>query len=353
MEEKKKSNEIDIIGIIKKVLEDKRLLSKVCGIFAVIGIIVALNTQKSFTTTVVLAPETSDALGLGNKMGSISSMFGVNLGSSMGNDAIYPEIYPELFNSTDFIVPLFDIPVTLFTTNETKSYYDHIMNDVHIPFWSYPGIWIKELLPKDDEDDKKKESILDPFQLTKKQNGIYRTIKNNILCTVDKKTDVITITVKDYDKRVSAIIADSVTTHLQEFLTTYRTNKAKNDYQYMLSLYEEAKEKYDQARLDYAKYADSNQELSLESYRTKLADLENEMQLKFNIYSQITTMMQNAKAKIQERTPSFTIIQSATIPQKPSGTPRSLIVIGFVILGFIADATWIFWGRSIFKKNKN
>lgn len=45
--EKKVSKEIDVIDILKRVFIEWRLLIKVIAIAAIIGIVIALNTEKS------------------------------------------------------------------------------------------------------------------------------------------------------------------------------------------------------------------------------------------------------------------------------------------------------------------
>ena len=351
MDAKKISKEIDVIGLVKMVLSERALLFKFCAIFAIIGVIIAINTPKKYTSTVVLAPEATDASGLSSKMGSFTSLLGINIGSALGSDAFYPEIYPEIFGSTDFIIGLFDIPVTISKTKEEKTYYDHILYDAHIPFWSYPFEWIKNTFNKDDED----EGIgtnngINPFRLTNAQYGICNAIMGRISCTVDKKTDVISISVTDYDKLVCATMADSVTARLQDFLTTYRTRKAKNDYEYTLGLYNKAKEDYNKACRDYAIFSDANKNISLETYKVKQDILENEMQLKHTIYTQISALLQSSQAKIQERTPSFTTIQAATVPLKASSFPRSYMVILYIILGIIIDSLWVCFLREPVKE---
>jgi uncharacterized protein involved in exopolysaccharide biosynthesis len=52
----------------------------------------------------------------------------------------------------------------------------------------------------------------------------------------------------------------------------------------------------------------------------------------------LSTQLQAAKAKVQERTPAFTIIQGAAVPVKPTGPKRMLFVIGMVFLAFIGTA---------------
>ena len=43
MEEKKKSREIDVIGIVKQIWEEKKLLAAFIIVFALLGIVVAKN----------------------------------------------------------------------------------------------------------------------------------------------------------------------------------------------------------------------------------------------------------------------------------------------------------------------
>ena len=349
MENTKKNNEIDILGIIKKVLEEGRLLLSFILIFAVIGVIVALNKQKIYSTTVILAPEISGGGSLPESLSSIASMVGVNLGNSGGGvDAIYPQIYPDVLTSSDFIINLFDVQVKQEKDSLYKTYYDHIINDAKIPFWAYPSIWISELL-KDKDAEQDNNTRINNFKLTKKQNDILNFIRSNISCIVDKNTNVISISVNDFDPVVSATMADTIQKQLQQYITMYRTKKARNDVEYAQKLYDEARQQYVKARQAYGSYADANEDLLLESYKTKRDDLENEMQLRYNIYNQIAQQLQLAKAKVQEQTPVFSIIQGATVPLKASSMPRSFLVIIYMFVGVLADAAWVLYLRDIVK----
>jgi len=68
--------------------------------------------------------------------------------------------------------------------------------------------------------------------------------------------------------------------------------------------------------------------------------LENEMQLQYNNFTATSAQVLAAKAKVQETTPSFTTVQSATVPLKPSG-PRRLVILA-VCLFLAALGTTIY-----------
>lgn len=344
MEKKKESHEIDVIALVKKVLKEWRLLLKFIAIAAIIGVIFALNTPKTYTAQVILAPEiSSGGIGLSNNIADMVQSFGIDMGDKSSMDAIYPEVYPEIFSSTDFILPLFDIRVRTINDNKNRTYIQHILNDSKTPFWNYPKVWILNIFKKKTN---VKYNKIDPFRLPKKDDELCNIIRSAISCQIDKKTSIINISVQDQDPLVAAIVADSLQNRLQEYIIKYRTKKANNDLAYYKKLYKESKMQYDKARLIYGSYSDYNQELVLESYKLKQEDLENEMQLKYNIYSQITNQLQMAEAKVQERTPAFTIIEKARMPYKATSAPRSLIVLMFIFIGIIFDSLWVCFLKS-------
>ena len=152
---------------------------------------------------------------------------------------------------------------------------------------------------------------------------------------------------------MAAIVADTLQCRLQEYITNYRTNKARNDFVYYKKLADEAKNNYEKARQKYASFSDASTSVALKSVELKMEDMENDLQIKFNNYTTLNAQLQAAMAKVQERTPAFTIIQEPIMPLRASSTPRSLIVLIFMALGILCDTFWIMYGRKRFAKTKN
>lgn len=350
MEEQKKTKEIDVVAEAKKVLKEWKLLLKMIGAGAVVGVIVAVATPKEYTANVVLAPEmSSGGLGMSESLGNLASTFGIDLGSKSSADAIYPELYPEIFASTDFVLNLFNVPVRLKEDNSVKTYKEHLLKDTKTPFWQYPMMWVRNLLK---EKPKAGDAKKDPFKISKEDDKLCEAIRGSISCLVDNKTSVITIGVQDQDPLVAAIMADTLQSRLQEYITNYRTKKARIDYDYYKKLYKESKAEYIKAQQLYASYSDANQEVMLQSFKAKTDNLENEMQLRYNTYNQMAAQLQVAQAKIQERTPAFTVIEKATMPYKASSMPRILIVALYIFLGCMVDSIWVCYARDLMKKKK-
>ena len=342
MEEKKNIN-INVVEVIRILLNDKKKICIYACTAGFIGVLLAFGTPKIYKSTVMLAPEESGS----NFSGSISSlaaMVGMNMKIGQTGDALYPEIYPDLMGSTKFLVGLFPIKVTTQKTHESYTYQDYILRHQKLAIHEYPLDWLNKLIEMlKAEDEPGKDHKPDPFCLTKKEFDVCKNISKKIDCTVDKKTNVITIEVEDQDPLIAATVADSVQEHLQHAITDYRTKKARVDLEYMEKLYTEASQQYKKARQKYAFFGDANSKVALQSVQSQLDDLENEMQLKYNIYQQVVEQLQLAKAKVQERTPAFTIVQNATVPVKHSSRPKVVALIIWMFLGFIIRVGMIAW----------
>ena len=328
---------IDFGAIFGAMKKHKRLYKRVLAITFVVGCIIVLSLPDYYKSEVILAPELSSARG-GGSLRALASQFGLSSTAiGGGTDAVSPQLYPDLINSVDFRVSLFPIQIHKKDSTRMMSYYDYLAEEQKSPWWSSvfsaPFKLVAMLLPKSD-------SIIDqhhvdPFILTKQQTSMVKLIGEKVICDVNNKTMVITIEVTDQDPLIAATIADSAKLRLQDFITEYRTKKVKVDLEYNRVLFKEAKERYEKARQKYAAFSDANQDLILQSVRTKLTDLENDMQLQYNAYNQLAAQLQVAEAKVQEETPAFTTIQSATVPVKKAGPARAKWMLVFLFLAFL------------------
>lgn len=351
-EPQKKSSGLDFVKIYKDLLKHKKLYFKVLPVAFVLAAIYALGIPNYYSCTVKLSPElTSSRASSG--LAAMASSFGFNLGQGsggMGTEALFPTLYPDLVNSTDFKTSLFHVPVTIEgnkakgTKSRTMTYYDYLDKGQKKPWFSAilgaPGKLLSSLFAT-----KKKQEVkeVNPFRLTRKQAMIVKVIDKKVVCDVDKKTLVITINVTDQDPVIAATMADTVKNRLQNFITDYRTSKVRVDLDYYKKIYAETKARYERARQAYAEFVDANQDLILQTVRQKQVDLENEMQLQYNAYTQVAQQLVAAEAKVQEETPAFTTLQSATVPTLKAGPSRAKMCLIFVFLAFMGTTAWILY----------
>lgn len=326
--------QIDVLAIAKEMKKHKKLYLIALPVTFVLSCLLILCVPRYYSSTAKLAPEISSFSS--SSLGDIASSFGFDLGGNSANgDAIFPELYPELIESNDFMVGMFDVKVKSKDGSINTTYYDYLATKRQTPWWSKAYNSVKQQFDTPDSTPVSKNGKANPFQLTRRQDQIAQLMSKNIKCNIDKKNYVISITVEDQDPLICATLADTVQTKLQDFITAYRTKKAKKDLEYYKKLSSDAKSKYERIRQQYGSYSDANKDVVLESYRLKANDMENEMQLLYNTYTSLQAQVQQAQAKLLMQTPAFTTLQSASVPLKPAGPKRMLFVLGMTFLAFI------------------
>lgn len=353
LENLEEESSIDFAKIFKDLLKHKMLYAKVLPVAFVLAAIYALAQPNYYNCTVKLSPEMSGSKSTSG-LAALASSFGVNLGSGsgVGTEALFPTLYPDLMNSVDFKTSLFHVPVTIEGDKEegeadrTMSYYDYLTKEQKLPWWSSA---MKAVFSIFKSDSMSGDGKLDPFRLTEEQDAIVKVIDQKVVCDVDKKTMVITINVTDQDPVIAANMADTVKTRLQNFITDYRTSKARVDLEYNRKITAETKARYEKARQLYAEFMDANQDIILQTVRQKQTDLENEMQLQYNAYQQVAAQLLAAEAKVQEETPAFTTLQSATVPVLKAGPKRAQMCLIFVFLAFLGTTAWILYKEDDLK----
>lgn len=345
--------EIDLLELARKLWDSRKFILKFCLAGLLIGIVVAFSIPKEYTTTIKLAPEVVSGKVPGGGLGALASMAGISGGSNTA-EAVYPQLYPDIVASIPFTVGLFDITVTDKDGENVTTVRDFIENDTSSPWWStviglpFKAIGAIRSLFSDDEEEG--EGNLDTFRLTREEDAVVEALRSRVEADVDTKTSVITLSVTMQDPMISALLADSVAERLKLYVTDYRTNKARHDLEYAEKLNSEAKDDYTKAQQKYANYMDKNQGIVLRSARVEQDQLQNEAQLAFNLYNQTAQQLQAAKAKVQEITPVYTVVQPATVPLKPSKPSKILILVGFIFLAGVIASAWILFGRDMIRQ---
>lgn len=313
---------IDMRSINKKLMDNRIWFVTILPVVLIISYFIISSVPRYYTTSTKLAPELEAPKGSGGAMSSIASSLGLDIANIQSADAITPLLYPELMEDNKFIANLFKIQVSTLDGKTKCDYFTYLAKFQKKAWW--------ETLLFNSED-APNGNIKNAYKLTRSQDEIAQQIRENIKLSVNSKNGVITISATDQDRLICKTVTDSLRTILKGYIIQYRTDKVKADYAYYLKLTTNAKEKYEQARRLYAKFGDENQDILLESYRSKQEDLENDMQLKYNEYTSMNAQLRQAAAKIQEKTPVFTLIKGAEIPIKPAG-PKRLIFALFITL---------------------
>lgn len=346
--------EIDWMEILRKIIAIRKTLYKAAGVGVVLGIIIALSIPKQYTVTVTLSPEMGNEAKTGG-LASLASSFLGGAATSNSPDALNATLAPDIVASTPFILELFNTRVQTLD-GELDTTLVAYLDEQKTPWFSYivkaPGMAIgaiKSLFSEETDT----ASILNPFQLTEKEASKVEDIKQAITAEVDNKTAMTTLTVTLQDPKVTAIVADSVVGKLQQYIIDYRIKKAKEDCAYLEQLYKERQQEYYDAQSKYAHYFDSNRNIALQSVRAEQERLQNDMNIAYQVYSQVAQQLQVARAKIQEEKPVFAVVEPATVPLKSSSTSKTIIIGSIIFLTICSTGIWKLSGKNYWNKIKS
>lgn len=336
-----KDSEINLFELAKKLWTKKRFILKWSLLGLVIGIIIAFSIPKEYTTTVILTTDSNTSLS--GSMGMLASMAGINIGSNLDGNIFSPELYPDILNSTPFIQGLLNINVIDNKENINTTLYNYINNEQKVAWWSYIFKIPKALIGLiSSEEDTQIDSLKNNSRIiTKEELGVIKTLQGAFIISTDKKTGISTVEVTMQSPQISAYLADTLTSYLQEYIIKQRTQKARTDLDNVEGLYEVAKINYYKAQENLATFTDKNLNVVSAKFKIHQDRLQNEANLAYNVYTQMTQQVQINKIKVQDNTPVFTIIQPAIEPIKPSSPSQKIILLGCVFISIICAGSWI------------
>ncbi len=343
-----KTKEIDLIELFYKLKKEKKIIVTIFVFTFLCGLIVSYSLPKKYTVNITLSPESGFTA---NNMSGMASMLGI---SGMGNsnqDALTPTMFPDIIKSTPFILEMYNIEVKPQNSENNIQLFQYVTQQKE-PWWNHifkiPNIainGIKSLFKQ--KEIQREKTYIDPYRLTGYENGNIALIKSTLSVSENKKNGMTIISATLQDPEVAAAVADSAVNKLQRYIINYRIRKAQDDCNYLEKLCKDRKNEYLKAQQVYADFMDANRNVVLQRTQAEGTRLQNEMSIAFQVYSQVETQLQVARAKVQEAKPVFAIVEPASVPLGPSSPNKPLIIIAFMFLGFIGSSLWILFGKNL------
>lgn len=305
-------------------------------VFALLGALYSLTSPNEYVATVKLLPEidSKSAGGLGG-LKSLAGLAGIDLSTNSGTEAIRPDLYPNILQSTPFLQSILDKRIYVSKKNKWIILRDLLSKErikAPISFGSEN---------EDEEPIDEDEQIIIPkgalanglVNLDKKNNAILLNLKNRISAELDKKSGVITISVKLTDPVAAANVSYFAQQYLTEYVTKYRTEKSVKEVVFLKNRQQEAKARYEQALHTLSNYRDQNRNLFLNVAKDQEKKLQYEVDLSYNLYSSLNNQLADAQIKTHRETPVIKVLEPAQVPNKKNSPKRAFITIGFLFFG--------------------
>lgn len=323
----------DIINFFK----DNWKRAVVWGIIGgVIGTIYAFTAQKEFDAKAQLLPElqSSSSIGKLGGLGALAGLAGIDISQMGSTEAIRPDLYPNILQSLPFALHLLQQPVYSSELNKTLT--------LEVYFEEKNRSW----LGSDDKIEVKPP--LDPkhssqaVEITKKKEALVKELSARIVTSFDRKTGVITVSSRMPDPVVAAAVTNISLQYLKEYVTTYRTDKARKQVRFLSEQLAEAKRRYQGAESNLAAYRDRNRFLANNTAKIEEQRLQADFLLAQSVYNDLSKQYEQAKIRVEEETPVFKILEPARIPLKKSEPKRLTLMVAFAFLGAVLSLVLVF-----------
>lgn len=342
------NDEIDLIEVAKTIWKGRKLILKVTGIFLLLGLFVAFGSKVEYEASCKLMPESQEGMkpNMGG-LGSLAGLAGINLDMG-GSGALTPELYPEIAKSVPFLLKILNEPIHFEKQDTTTTSYiffkevdqPSIISSVIKYTIGLPFV-IKGWLFESEEalnNDKGKSKII---RLSKEDSQLIESFKERISVSVDIKSGIISITSEMPDALASAEMAELSVQLLTEYIIEYKISKVQENLDFVKARYDEAKVDFEKIQEQMAFFSDRNKNVVTAFAQTERQRLQNEYNISFDIYKGLATQLEQAKIKVKEETPVFTVLEPVRVPIDKSTPKRKIIMVvslflgGFVGLGFV------------------
>lgn len=305
-----------------------------------LGGIYAFTAREEFVSEGKILPEVQSKTGGLGQFSGLAALAGVDIsGVTGGNDAIRPDLYPDVLKSTPFFLELFKLKVK---TKDNKS-------------WLFSDFYTKYVL----DNEVKEENLKLKFPVSDEYIAVnYQTEKNlkdlrtRIAASYDKKTGVISVNTKLPDPVVAALVTRFSMNYLTNYIINYRTEKAKKDLQFLAERLDAAKGKYYTNQAKKAQYSDQMplNVLKLQSADLQRERIESEYKISSSFYNSLLQKYEEAKIKIQQETPVLKVLEPPVVKNKREEPKRLIIILISIFFGFVLSVVVVLMLNKNYKE---
>lgn len=335
-------DEIDLVEVAKTIWSNRKFVLKIAGMFAVISLVIAFTSPIEYEASCKLLPESENSKmsKLGGLAG-LAGLAGVDIGSmgAGGAGAITPQLYPEIVGSFPFVMEVINDTIYFEQKNINTTPFYYFKEIQKPPFFGYvlkytiglPGVIKDAFSKKDTESENPKSSEF--IRLTKEEWSLLEGFKDRIEVEMNPETNIIEVTVEMPDPYAAAQLAKKIEVMITEAVIKYKTDKALKNLEFIQKTYNESKTDFEAVQLKLASAMDRNQNINSITGQIELKRIKHEHDIAFGVFKGLSSQVEQAKIKLKEETPVFTVLEPVKIPEGKSKPKRMIILVIMSLLG--------------------
>jgi len=349
---------IDLVAFIKTIWDNRRTVIKTTLIFMAIGLFIGIFSDKEFTASTTILPQTKGSLKLGGSLGGLAAMAGINLGSLGSGSGMSPMLYPKIINSIPFQKELLQTPLNVKGQDKPVTYTKYF-TDVYSPnLLGYivkytiglPGV-IRKALKSKATIPSGIEGGEQMFSITPDEKELIKNLKKQISLDINKIDGYVTITAKMPEAVAAAQLAERVQELLQQYIIKFKVQKSEAQLKFIQGRYKAKEAAFKKVQQQLATFTDRNQNVTTAMAQTKLQSLQSEYDLAYGVYAELAKQLESQQIQVKQDTPVFTILKPVSIPIERTSPKRKIILLIWMFLGILASIG-IIYGKAYLAKVK-
>lgn len=343
-----KEKEIDLLELAGLIWDKKKTIFKITLVFALLGLVIAFTGKIEYESycTLMLESRGSTKGNLGGLSG-LAGLAGINLEIGGSSSTISPQLYPSIVYSTNFQLALLQTPIyfkSIDSTISSKQYFEEVSKpsptDLIKDYTIGLPARIKSLF-REESDGGALETDSSFIVLSREEWNMIDSFKERFNVSINEETNVISITSEMPDKYAAAAVLSELVKKLTKSVTIYYTEKAQRDLDFLEAQYSIAEQNYLSAQKDLASFTDKNRNIITSYGNIELQQLQNQFNLTFEIYKNLRAQLEQAKIKLSEESPLFSVIEDINVPIEKSRPRRALILAISIVLGGVFSSIYV------------
>ncbi|MBM0654473.1 capsule biosynthesis protein [Capnocytophaga genosp. AHN8471] len=324
--------------LIRKIWSARKSILLFTLIFFVIGVLIALFSAKEYTATTIMVPQTTDNKSTGG-LGGLAAMAGISLGG--GSETLPLTTYAKIIESVPFKQKLAQTKLTFSNIPKAVTYEEYCKNYTK-PSLLGRVMGIFSFSKGTPAPAPAAQDSTDITRLTDQERGILNSIDSRIKLDMSEKDGYFTLSFVMGEALPAAQMLESAQKVLQETVTNFKLQKAKEEFDFVQKRFVEAEKDFKNKQYAVAGFQDRNRDLFSNLPQTRLQQLQAEYNLAFNVYTELAKQLEAKRIKMKEDQPIFAVIEPVSIPNSPSKPKRMMIIAIWTFLGVLVGIGNVF-----------
>ena len=343
-------DEIDLMVLAKTFWKGRWTVIVTLLLGGVIGVFVAMTTPNEYTATTIMVPQTSGKSSSMGSLGGLAALAGIDLNSASQSGDMSPILYPKILSSIPFKLELMNTPVQFKDFEKPISLFDYIAKNKKTSTLGtlkkytigLPGVIALAIKGEKPKPELPKRVRNQPIMLTEDQYRVSKALDNIISLEVDAKQGYLTLTVVMPEALVAAQLAQKAQELLQQNITDFKIQKAKEDLEFIQGRYNEAQAKANGYQINIAQKTDQYKDLTSAVPQVQATRVQTKYGIASTVYQELAKQLEQAKIQVKKDTPVFTIVEPVSVPLEKSKPNRLMILIICIFFGGIIGVSIVF-----------